>query len=320
MIDSTPRESLLSRVAKWLPALALVPLLCFNVAQAAEPGAKTTEAEVAQDAQPVDMPETWPAKPQKLRTAPNLFLPVSFAGLDPQDEDGDGEEEEEEPPGWEFSFEAAASASGGNTDKQDFDGRFDVKREWTELALFQAYIRGEWGQARDRDNNNKERTTNRQTAGLSYRRYTEKPLYWFARTDMERDEFQDLRFRSDNFVGVGTVFVDNDTHLLAGEVGAGYTTTDFFDGEDEDNASALLAQAWDWNINENWDLVERFEFISNVEEVDDDFRTQFNIDAKTDINDNMYFSIGFEHLYNAEPSDDADRQDYKVLVKLGFTF
>ena len=243
------------------------------------------------------------------------------ASLEPSaalQDDDEGEEEEEEKP-WEIRFETAFSVTGGNTRESNLDVNLEGEYEWEDASLT-GYARAEWGDAQNADGE-RQRNKNRQTAGAEYKKTIADPLYLFAKQDFERDEFKDIQLRSDSFIGAGTQLFKNDAHEVNGQIGPGYSITRRFSGEDEtDYVSGLIKQDWTWQINEAWELVETFEFISNLEEVDDDFRTLLTGDLRTDITETIYLSLGVEHEYDAEPAADVGRQDFRFQVKIGAKF
>lgn len=264
------------------------------------------------DVSPIVEPFTLDATAALAKTAPSLeALSAATAAQDEDKEDTD----------WEFSLEAAFSASGGNTRQSNVDVEANAKKEWDGGdEEFTAFARSEWGEAKPKDGGDRERDKNRHTAGAEYRHMVDNPIYVFARQHFERDEFADIKFRSDTFVGAGSRLVKNDEHEVNAQVGIGYTTTDYFSEDRDGNPSGLFAQDWTWQINEQWEFIETFELISNLKEIDDDFRTTTTADLKTDITDNMFFSFGVEHRYDSDPEGDAGREDWSILAKLGIKF
>lgn len=233
------------------------------------------------------------------------------------------EAQEEEESRWNFLFEVGASITGGNSRTRDIDGKLEAKREWTEDRFF-GYIRAEWGESQQNNTGPTQRDKNRQTAGGKWEHTLSGDLYAYLLQDFERDEFKDIKLRSETFVGLGNKLYEDEDHLLKGEIGVGYVATNFYDESNDTSASGRLAEHWEWTINENWDLVQDFELISNLEEIDDDFRTTTTVDVRTDLSENLYLSFSAEHRYDAEPATDdngrTNRQDYKFLIKLGYRF
>jgi len=228
------------------------------------------------------------------------------------------EEKKKEENRWKASFEAGASVAGGNTDRSDFDAELEASRKWAKSEL-KTYARAEWGET-ENDDGEEERDRNRQTAGAKYRRDADSSkVYWFVSGDLERDEFKDIQLRSETFAGAGTRAVKNQKHELNVEGGVGVVSTHFFDDDNLDSTdpAGTLSQDWKYVINDAWTLEEKFQIVSNLDEIDDDFRTTFNADLKTDITEKLYLSFGFEHLYDAEPADDTERQDYRAMVRIG---
>jgi len=240
----------------------------------------------------------------------------------------EGEKKEEGPPEtrrWALYIEFAADASGGNSVSRGFDGRFDIKRVWTrdDIAIFG---RAEYRES-ENDDGDVERNKSRLTGGVQYNRKLDEDgsFYGFVRQDFERDPFNDIKFRSQSWVGVGETLFKNEKHEVKGEIAPGYVATDYFNDQNVSAWSARAFEGWEWKVFENWTFVEGFEFISNLEEIDDDFRTTFNADLRTQLTESIFVSFGFEHRYDSEPGRDDNgdrlkRQDYSVTVKLGLAF
>jgi|GEM_PF-3362581 len=236
----------------------------------------------------------------------------------------------ESKPVWERVFEAGATFTGGNTKKRDFDGKIEVKGTW-ESDRFSAYARAEWGEAEQEivENGVKKRETdrnrNRQTAGVKWEHDVSDRTYLFGKQDFERDEFQDLKFRSTSSAGIGYQLIETEKHVVSAEVGPGYEYSDYYDDDSRSDLIGRVGENWTWKISEDWSFVQGLEFISNLEEVDDDFRSTLTADLRHQVSKNLYLSFGVEHRYHAEPAYDdrdkrLDRQDWLAMIKLGWTF
>jgi putative salt-induced outer membrane protein YdiY len=262
-----------------------------------------------------------PREEISLRGGPRLEPDAHLVTTAPQEE---GEEEEApETKRWVFWFEAAASAFGGNTVARELDGRLEVKRVW-ESDEVSAFVRAEYGEGKN-DDGETERNRNRQTASARYKHLFTDIVYGFAQQDLERDEFTDINLRSQTWLGAGARIYQDDHHELNGEISPGYVYTDYDNIDDEGDFSGRAAQDWEWKISEDWTFQESAELISNLEEIDEDFRTVAAADLRTELSKNIFLSFGVEHRYDSDPSidDDGDRlkrQDWKAMIKVGIRF
>ena len=248
-----------------------------------------------------------------------LALPAPEPAAAPEPADA-----EEAPKVWSGLFEAGATATGGNTRTRDFDAKAEVKADWG-ADRFMAFVRSEWGTAQDADTGGQKRNRNRHTAGAKYEHDFSERFFGFGQQDFERDEFQDLKLRSTTAVGAGYKVLDEEKHKLNTRAGAGWESNDYFVDENSSNLVGTLGEDWTWDINEGWDFVETFSLISNLREIDNDFRTVTTADLRHTLTSNLYLSFGVEHRYNAQPARDDDnvrvnRQDWKAMIKLGWTF
>jgi putative salt-induced outer membrane protein len=245
------------------------------------------------------------------------------------------EVEEPEDKGWTGFIEAGVSASGGNTKRFDAETKIQAKREWERNSVA-VYGRAEYGEAEQTmtftDPNGvitrsttTERNVNRQTAGGRFDHELDDIWYLFAKEDLTRDEFKDIKIRSETFGGAGRDLYKSERSLLTAEVGIGYSYTSFYDEGRERGVSGLLGEKYETRLNAQWELVQTLDFVSNLQEIDDDFRSTFVVEVRSDLTETVYLSFGFEHRYDSEPARDnngdrSDRQDYKVTVKLGYRF
>ncbi len=225
---------------------------------------------------------------------------------------------------WKYEVEVGVTATGGNTRTRDVDGKIKAERDWDEDRVF-VWIRGEWGEAQNQNTGQTSRDRNRQTGRAKYEHDLNETVYGFASINMERDEFKDIRLRTEGFLGVGSELYKKEDTLLKGEIGFGYGATDYRNTRNESAAEGRISESYETQLNEQWAFTQYFELTSNLEEIDDEFRTLFLAEVRTDLTTNLYLSFGFEHRYDAEPARDdmgvkTNRQDYKFIAKLGYSF
>jgi putative salt-induced outer membrane protein YdiY len=229
----------------------------------------------------------------------------------------------EEKKVWSGLVEVIATATGGNSKARTMDVRAEAKADWG-VNRFKAYARHEWTETQD-DTGDMERSRNRQTAGAKFTHdYTER-FYSYAKQDFERDEFQDLKLRSTTTVGAGRKLIVSDAHKLNAEVGIGYERSDYYQDDTRDDLIGRLGEDYSWIITETWSFLQTLDLISNLLEIDDEFRTIFTAELRNQMAENLYVAVGVEHRYDAEPSRDdfgvrIKRQDWMAFLKVGWTF
>ncbi|NIO22132.1 MAG: DUF481 domain-containing protein, partial [Candidatus Aenigmarchaeota archaeon] len=76
-------------------------------------------------------------------------------------------------------------------------------------------------------------TTRNALGRLKYDFFVWKRLYTYAQARFERDDFQDLNFRSTMGFGVGYQIFDTERTSLFAEVGVSYFNEDFMEAEDQ---------------------------------------------------------------------------------------
>lgn len=232
-------------------------------------------------------------------------------------------DEAKEKKVWSGLVEVIATATGGNSKARTMDIRGEAKADWGENR-FKAYVRHEWTETQD-DTGEMERSRNRQTAGAKFTHDYSERLYSYAKQDFERDEFQDLRLRSTTTFGAGYKVINTDEHKLNAEGGVGYERSDYYEDDTRDDLIGRLGEDWTWTISETWSFLQTLDLISNLLEIDDEFRSIFTAELRNQFSKNLFLSVGVEHRYDAEPSRDdlgvrIKRQDWMAFLKVGWNF
>lgn len=154
-------------------------------------------------------------------------------------------------PKWSATFEAGFVMQEGNTDSVDFRGKGELRRK-SETDLLRFYVSGEYGENDDvRDA--------AEVIGGAYYEYSFTPRFlWFARGELEYDEFENLDLRATISTGPGFYWIREEWHELKTAVGPGFRHESFMDGS---SASEAILDA---SLNYRLDIVPWLRFTDDL--------------------------------------------------------
>jgi putative salt-induced outer membrane protein YdiY len=205
-------------------------------------------------------------------------------------------------PEWSATLEAGASRTEGNTDTLEGHGRFDLKRK-TKDDLLHFYLAGKYGEQDDK------RTTNEYFGGIRYENSITERWYWYARTELEFDEFEGIDLRATAAAGAGYYWLKKPEHELKTSLGLGYRH-ESYDNERTDDDAVL-----DLGLDYRLDLTPWAQFThSTVYSPDflefDDYRLKFDTALLIPFKDErLAWKLGMRNEYNSRPQSGFDRLD-----------
>ena len=205
-------------------------------------------------------------------------------------------------PDWSLTLEAGASFTEGNTDTLEGRGRFDLTRK-TKDDLLHFYLAGKYGEQDDK------RTTNEYFGGIRYENLITERWYWYARTELEYDEFEGIDLRATAAAGAGYYWLKKPEHELKTSLGLGYRHESYDNGRTDDDA--VLDLGLDYRL----DLTPWAQFThSTVYSPDflefDDYRLKFDTALLIPFKDDrLAWKLGMRNEYNSRPQSGFDRLD-----------
>ncbi len=205
-------------------------------------------------------------------------------------------------PKWTVALEAGASATDGNTDTLEGHGRFDAKRK-TKDDLLHFYLAGKYADDNDR------RTANEYFGGIRYENKITDRWYWYARTELEFDEFEGIDLRATVATGAGYYWLKKPEHELKTSAGVGYRHESYDTGRSSDDA--VLDLGLDYRV----DLTPWAQFThSTVYSPDflefEDYRLKLDTALVFPFKDDRWaWKLGMRNDYNSRPQPGFDRLD-----------
>jgi putative salt-induced outer membrane protein YdiY len=205
-------------------------------------------------------------------------------------------------PKWTVTMEARASLDEGNTDSLKAKGRLDVKRK-TKTDLLTFHVSGEYDESDDK------RSTNEYLGGVRYEQSLSDLWYWYARTKLEFDEFEDLDLRATAAAGVGYYWLKRPDHELKTSLGLGYRHEAFDNGHTDDAAVVDFGLDYRWDLSPWAQFTHSADYSPDIEDTDD---YRFTLDTALLVpfkDDRWAWKLGMRNEYNSRPQGDLDRLD-----------
>ena len=205
-------------------------------------------------------------------------------------------------PDWTMTLEAGGSGTEGNTDTLKARGRLDVTRK-TSKDLLNFFLAGDYDEQDDR------RTTNEYSGGIRYENSITDRWFWYVRTRLEFDEFEDLDLRSTAAAGGGYYWLKKPDHELKTSLGLGYRHESYKDSRTTDSAVLDLGLGYRLDIAEWVQFTHATVYSPDFQEFDD-----YRLDVDTALvfpmqDDRWKLKVGMRNEYNSRPQPGFDRLD-----------
>ena len=141
--------------------------------------------------------------------------------------------------------------------------------------------------------------------------------YWFGSGRYENDEFSEFDFQSTFAAGYGRKLINNEKHLLEGELGAGYRMADVrATGESADEAILRAALKYRWNITDTAALTN-----GTLIEAGSDNTFASNIVAlETKISSGLGLNLSYEIRHNTDVNEPTENSDFLTTVSIVYSF
>jgi putative salt-induced outer membrane protein YdiY len=215
-------------------------------------------------------------------------------------------------PKWSTVLEAGAIYTEGNNDTLKGHGRFNAKRS-TETDLLHFYVAGKY------DEQNDARTSNEYLGGVRYEENISAKWLWYARSELEFDEFEDLDLRATAAAGVGYRWFDSPEHALKTSAGLGYRHESYDTGRSEDDAVIDLGldyrlAVWEWAT-----FTHSTVYSPDFEDFDN-YRLKLDTALAMPFKDDRWaWKIGMRNDYNSRPQPGLERLDTEIYTSIVLT-
>ena len=205
-------------------------------------------------------------------------------------------------PKWTTTLEVGGSMREGNIDTKKIRGRFDLQRK-TDQDLLKFFLAAHFAEQDDL------RTENEYKGGIWYENQLDERRFWYTRTELEFDEFENLDLRATAAAGLGRYWLKQPERELKTSAGLGYRHEAFNTGRTTGQAVIDLALNYRVDLAPWVQLTHRGMFSPAIEDFDDyrlDFDTAFVFPFKQE---NWKLKLGMTNQYNSHPQPGIVRLD-----------
>ncbi len=205
-------------------------------------------------------------------------------------------------PKWTATLEAGGSMTEGNTDTLEVRGRFDLQRK-ADSDLLKLYLAATYSERDD------SRTENEYKGGVWFESAFDERRFWYTRTELEFDEFEDLDLRATAAAGAGLYWFKNPDRELKTSAGIGYRHEAFDTGRTTNEAVIDLTLDYRLDIAP-WVQLTHKGFFSPAIEDFDDYRLAFDTALVFPFKKEIWkLKLGMNNQYNARPQPGVERLD-----------
>ena len=213
---------------------------------------------------------------------------------------------------WSVTIEGGLTRREGNTDTLSGHGRFDAKRT-TKTDLLHYYLTGKYDERGDT------RTTNEYFGGVRYERRVNDRRFWYARSELEFDEFEGIDLRATAAVGRGRYWIKRPDRELKTSIGLGYRREMYDDGRIKDDA------VLDVGLDYRADIVPWAQFTHSAVYSPDfqeigNFRLTFDTALRMPFkNERLAWKVGVRNEYNSRPQPGFEHLDNTYYTSIVLT-
>jgi len=205
-------------------------------------------------------------------------------------------------PNWLLKLEAGWTMTEGNTDTKTIRGRFDLDRK-TQQDLLKFYASADYAEDQD------VQTRGEYFGGVKYENMLTERWYWYARGELENDEFEDLDLRATVAGGLGYYWIKKPEHELKTRGGPGYRHESYENGSTRDDAILDLGLDYRLDVAPWMQFTHSTTYSPSLEEFDR-YRLEFDTAMLFPLKvDQWKFKIGSRNTYNSDPVGDTERLD-----------
>lgn len=215
-------------------------------------------------------------------------------------------------PKWTAKLEGGVTRTEGNTDTLQARGRFDVKRK-TPSDLLNFYLEGNYYEQDDA------RSTNEYFGGIRYEASISERWYWYARTELEFDEFEHIDLRATAAAGGGYYWLKKEDHELKTSVGAGYRHEAYDDGRSSDDFVLDLGLDYRYDLAPWLQFTHSTAYSPDVQDFDN-----YRLKADTALlfplkDERLSWKLGMRNEYNSRPQPGLERLDNTYYTSIVWT-
>ncbi len=205
-------------------------------------------------------------------------------------------------PKWTATLEAGAVFTEGNTNTLDGRGRLEVHRK-TKDDLLSFLVAGDYSERDDTRNKNEYR------AGMRYEHSLTERSFWFVRSLLEFDEFENLDLRATTTGGAGYYWRREPQRELKTSLGVGYRHEAFKSGVTTDEAVVDLGLYYRHELAPWAEFKHTSTYSPDMQDFDD-YRLEVDTALVLPMKNEVWkLKLGVRNEYNSRPLPGIDRLD-----------
>jgi putative salt-induced outer membrane protein YdiY len=213
-------------------------------------------------------------------------------------------------PKWKVEGGLNLSGESGNSENFDLSltGSVEVEREHDRFNLYGRYRYGEKRQRRSRDE---------VVLGLRYTNFVYEKFGFFVREELERDEFENINFRSTTAVGLTYRIRNTEDLRIEGRGGISFRFEDYIDDGSQEFPGLDMGLDINWKVTDWARFKGSYSYIpsvSNLEEFIFEQDSGFDVPLATS---NLWkLRFGISSQYNNQPDPGRERLDFRYYARL----
>ncbi|MCC5834486.1 MAG: DUF481 domain-containing protein [Opitutales bacterium] len=211
-----------------------------------------------------------------------------------------------------WSYQAGADISGrsGNADSQRVGMNFRA-------VLSGPNDRLEFYGSYDYAETDGQRGADELKGGTRFTSFFSGDMGWFLRTELERDTFEGIDFRSTNAAGLTYRFIKRDGMDLEGSAGFSYRYETYMDGGTEDYPGLDFGLLFNWRFADWGRLTSTVSYVPSVEDFRDYLLEQdTGVEIPLGSSDFWRLRIGLNNRYNSDPDTGREKLDTAYYLRL----
>lgn len=219
---------------------------------------------------------------------------------------------------WKANFDLAFAYTDATTETNSFAVGLELQRKKKPTELFLgAYYRYATTQKQD-----EERITNEDRVfGIGRLDYNfSDRLFGFGAVSGERDEIQQIRFRTDPNLGLGYRLVNRKKLIIAGRIGPGYVYQKFSDGRTDDYFTILFGGDLDASLPHDSKIRVRVEYLPSVTDWTENYIVRGNFALTVPIIGWLDFKFTIFDTYNSQPAPGTQKNSFTTTAGLSLRF
>jgi putative salt-induced outer membrane protein YdiY len=205
---------------------------------------------------------------------------------------------------WKYQVSANASAKSGNTDEQSIGAKFSATLDGKhdELKFYGSY---------DSKETDGEKSSDERKLGMRYTSYFNDPWGWYARQEIEIDEFENIALRSVTAAGISRRFAHKDHYKLSANAGFSYRYESYEDGTEDAGIIGLdVGLQHYYRFRNNFEMNNELTWVPSIEDFGSYLITQDSwLDFPLGGSDVWKVRLGLKNDYNSMPEGDREELD-----------